>query len=46
MVVKVHGAHLVVALGVHAVVMLSVLVGTVHVSAVLTSREPKGWKYF
>lgn len=33
-------AHLVVTIRVHAVVMLSVLVGTVHVSTVLTSRKP------
>lgn len=34
-------AHLVVTVRVHAVVMLSVLVGTVHVSTVLTSRKPE-----
>lgn len=33
-------AHLVVTIRVHAVVMLSVLVGTVHVATVLTSRKP------
>ena len=33
--------YLVVALGVHAVVVLSVLVGAVHVAAVLASREPE-----
>lgn len=32
--------HLVVALRVHAVVMLPVLVGTMHMSAVLAPREP------
>lgn len=32
--------NLVVTIRVHAVVMLSVLVGTVHVSTVLTSRKP------
>lgn len=34
-------AHLVVTVRVHTVIMLSVLVGTVHVSTVLTSREPE-----
>ena len=34
--------HLVVALWVHAVVVLPVLVGAVHVPAVLTPREPGG----
>lgn len=33
--------HLVVTVRVHAVVMLSVLVGTVHMSTVLTSRKPE-----
>lgn len=34
--------HLVVALGVHAVVVLPVLVGAVHVPAVLAARKPTG----